>query len=470
MKWQGLASRGYLVGKQTPASNSKARTNRRIKQLQARAAEREDPEACDDDAEPTSGLPSPIWTPSAFQALDSFVFDDVDELQTTADSQPEPVSDYDHRLPLSSQLFVPSPRPAMAFFEIPSDLSFILNYHLSEVAAKLCVDNNALANPYRQYIYPLALQKPSLLYACAAMSSVHYSTCQDQESFLIEALRLRGKALSRLQESMWSSTAAMDEGNLATILMLILCDMCMGGHSSFEMYFTLAKRLIEARAPARTTDNFVEQYISWLDIMSCASTPRKPVFSTQDVVSLRGNTTAWAHDVIPCPAEVFDVLQQAVALRKETPCPADLAARIEDLRSRLLMSAPHSERGLPWLHLTEAYRHASLLYLLILFDLDADEDEVDWLVSSIIQHAKSTPSRSGWSDQLLWPLFHAGLKIKDIRRQEWLRNKLMDMQSSGGFRNVTSAIEALSRVWDGTFSGKYDDLLVEDDLGDLLVI
>lgn len=211
LKWAGLASRGYLVGKD--ASKIKSRgENRASKPMRSstrqQARNRNQPsdtqtiriqaETENTDQGLESGLPSPVWTPSDFQLVSSVTDGDLfgDHLDGTTNLPDDIAEDIETVVPSTTQqLLFPAPRFAMNFFQIPSDLAFILNYHLHEVAAKLCVDNNALTNPYRQYIYPLALQKPALLYACAAMSSVHYNTRQQNESFYIDALRLRGKAL-----------------------------------------------------------------------------------------------------------------------------------------------------------------------------------------------------------------------------------------------------------------------------------
>lgn len=204
--------------------------------------------------------------------------------------------------------------------------------------------------------------------------------------------------------------------------------------------------------------------------MSAASTSRISVFSASDIVRFRETSTNWSYDVVPCAAEVFDIVEEVSVLHKQRQSVPDLDHQIHRLKARLLLSTPRTERGLPWFHLTEAYRHASLLYMLVLFECDKDEDEVEWLVCSIVQHSKSTPRRSGWSDQLLWPLFHAGLKITDIRRQQWLRDMFREMQSSGGFRNVATALQALEKVWTGQVTGDYTTLLVHDRTGDMLVI
>ena len=491
LKWAGLASRGFLAGNNDASkitsrnrkqSSKTGEPNGRPRKRNKPRPETENQTLADleiDAAEISDMNDLPfVWQASDVQqpevlTHENTCYDDIEidiEAETSiyfAQTLEEDVIElpfFDSQIAL-----IPTPRGAMNFFEIPSELKFILDYHVRECAAKLCVDNNTPLNPYRQYIYPLALRKPALLYACAATSSMHYGTRQGNPTFSLDALRLRGKALSRLKESMWSGEGAIDEANLATILMLILCDLCMGGHSNFEMYFSFAKCLIDARGALRTPNNFVEQYISWMDIMSSASTSRKPAFSLTDIKTLRNSQTSWDYDVVPCAADVFDILSEVVDLYKNSGI-ADADIQLDILKTRVLTSPLRTERGMPWFHLTEAYRHAVLLYMDLLFELDTSEDDTAWLVSSIVHHAKATPSYSGWSDQLLWPLFHAGLKITDGRRQAWLREKIAEMQVSGGFSNCSSAMDALELVWSGQFTGRYVDLAVKEGVGDMMVV
>ncbi|ETS87903.1 hypothetical protein PFICI_01731 [Pestalotiopsis fici W106-1] len=493
-KFAGLASRGFLSGhagvgevrfKRNPGPRKANRTQVQQQERNEQPLPLVDPSQLplvqdDGDDVPPSGesvmldLSSPGPAPQDWQLVESGIRDETPQRGSITDgevtlSASENLEDSQRRCELPNPFVGPS--AAMNLFHLPVELSFVLEYHFHEAAAKLCVDNDAARNPYREYIYPLALQRPALLYACAALSSVHYSTRHKNEAFLVDALRFRGKALSRLQESMWCVDSSLDESNLATLLMLILCDLCMGGPSNFETYFTMAKSLINLRGPLRTPDNFVEQYISWMDIMSCASTSRQPVFTIEDVASLHQRNLDWSHDVVPCATDLFYIFLDIVSLHKNTQLGAtDVDAQLQSLKMRILTSPPRVERGMPWFHLTEAYRFGILLYAALLFDKTQDEDEMAWLVSSIIQHAKSIPSRSGWADQLLWPLFHAGLRMSDPRQQDWLRGKLSEMQTSGGFRNVTSAQEVLEMCWRGEVSGKYADLLVKQGVGDMIVI
>lgn len=198
--------------------------------------------------------------------------------------------------------------------------------------------------------------------------------------------------------------------------------------------------------------------------MAAASHSRQPVFSSRDIEEfLNGSGRNWSFDVFPCTSEQFQMVCEAVRLYKGeciagSPSPETLH-QVEEMKQRLLQSPAQSDRGKHWFHLTEAYRYAILLYIVRLFQCEIDEYEVNWLVSSVFYHARSTPPASGWSDQLLWPLFHAGLEVRDSERHEWLRERAQCMQTSGGFGNVQSALNILEGVWAGERSTKYLDLM-----------
>jgi hypothetical protein len=209
--------------------------------------------------------------------------------------------------------------------------------------------------------------------------------------------------------------------------------------------------------------------------MAAASHSRPTVFSSQEISNLLGESgNSWSFDAIPCPSDQFQIVSEIVTLYKSQLDPdspsAETLTQVQEIKQRLLQRPAHCDRGLNWLHMTEAYRFAIILYLLRLFSCAIDEFELDWLVSSVLYHARATPPASGWSDQLLWPLFHAGLELKDTRRQEWVRERARCMQSSGGFGNVQSALVLLEGVWNGQRPAKYIDLMLGRGSGTVLLI
>lgn len=209
--------------------------------------------------------------------------------------------------------------------------------------------------------------------------------------------------------------------------------------------------------------------------MAAASHSRPTVFSSQEISTLLGESgDRWSFDAIPCPLDQFQIVCEIVGLYKSQPDPDSPSIQtldqVQEIKQRLLQRPPNCERGQNWLHMTEAYRFAIILYLFRLFSCDIDQFELDWLVGSVLYHARATPPASGWSDQLLWPLFHAGLELKDARRQEWVRERARCMQSSGGFGNVKSALILLEDAWKGHRPTKYIDLMLGRGSGTVLLI
>ncbi|KAJ5912271.1 hypothetical protein N7504_001154 [Penicillium tannophilum] len=312
------------------------------------------------------------------------------------------------------------------------------------------------------------------MYACAALAACHYNVRLATNQYQREFYKFKGKAMKRLQEDLYSQARAIHPGTLATILMLCLCDLCQGGASDFESHFQGAKKLMELRQE-RTLGCFVEQYLIWLDVMAAASHSRSTVFAAQDIQELLYESgDFWGFDAIPCPLDQFKVIHEIGTLHKESASPDTTSMermdQVHDIKHRLLQGPIHSQRGQNWFHLTEAYRYAIILYLLRLFSCNVDEYELNWLVSSVLYHVKSTPPASGWSDQLLWPLFHAAVEIKDTKQQEWIRERAQCMQFSGGFGNVQSALKILEGVWMGSRPPEYLDMMLGWGDGTILLI
>jgi hypothetical protein len=97
-------------------------------------------------------------------------------------------------------------------------------------------------------------------------------------------------------------------------------------------------------------------------------------------------------------------------------------------------------------------------------------EEIQWLATSVFHHAEATHPYTGWADQMLFPLFHAALEIRDKERQQWLRNRAAAMQFSGGFRNVESAMAVLESVWAGTSPRNYMQLVASDGISSMLIV
>lgn len=213
--------------------------------------------------------------------------------------------------------------------------------------------------------------------------------------------------------------------------------------------------------------------------MSATSHFRSPIFSADEIADYTGATRSaetreWSYDVFPCPVQYFEIVHKVVELYKSQADPnctsAETLEKVAYFKNVVLTLPMQLHRGEYWLHLTEAYRFAIVLYLLRLFRCGNDPDEISWLAGSVFFHAQSTVPSTGWADQLLWPLFHAALEIKDDTRKNWLRQRAAAMQLSGGFRNVESAMAVLESVWAGTNSRSYMDLMAGEGTSSILLV
>ncbi|KAL2820123.1 fungal-specific transcription factor domain-containing protein [Aspergillus granulosus] len=483
IRWSGIASRGKFANKDAPilspsvGSTFRAETKRRTSRPQSESV----PDTLQGVSQPGEELEASYGGGVLLDedSIASFVpSDDLTDiwLNPNAGFQFVEIPSCESRV--EDSLLSPSFQYGLNNLPVPDEVKFFLRYYITDVAPKLCVDNLCTDNPYTQYILPLAIEVRSLLYACAALAVCQYTIRYPGLLAGNEFWKFKGKAMKRLQEDLYSESRAKHPATLATVMMLCLCEICHGGYSDFEAHFRGSKRLTELRGPDRTPNGFVEQYLAWLDIMAAASHPRLPIFDISDIsLPSTGQTkelSQWSFDVFPCPLDQFECIFQIISLYKSQPDPAnpspEILSQVASIKATILTRPIHSERGMPWLHLTEAYRFGITLYLLRLFCCTPDEDEIGWLVSSVIYHAKNTPPASGWSDQLLWPLFHAGLEVRDSRRQAWLSEKMGCMRISGGFGNVDSALGILRRVWSENEPINYLKLMAGNGTGSMLLI
>jgi hypothetical protein len=235
--------------------------------------------------------------------------------------------------------------------------------------------------------------------------------------------------------------------------------------------------------------------------MSSTASTRRPLFSHNDVnfLTQRSKSTPedatilhapprpmtpphlrqWSYDTFPCPIDQFEILCEIVNLYKSQPDPdsptEEVLSRVALYKNVLTKSPPHTERGIMWLHVTEAYRFAIILYLIRLFELAKTEDirdEVTWLAGQAFWHIQSTEDGTGYADQLLWPLFHTAIEIKDDARRQWIRVRTESMMASGGFKNVSDAMAIVERVWADPKEGrkKYMDLVDGTGAGHLIFV
>lgn len=101
-----------------------------------------------------------------------------------------------------------------------------------------------------------------------------------------------------------------------------------------------------------------------------------------------------------------------------------------------------------WLHASNVYRYAAILYVdrLAYPHLPSSHSIFQNTVREVLDHVNCIPS-SGLSHRLLWPLFITGTECVVDAHRDMIRERLMEMQRECGFFNKVSGLVVLEKIW-----------------------
>lgn len=101
-----------------------------------------------------------------------------------------------------------------------------------------------------------------------------------------------------------------------------------------------------------------------------------------------------------------------------------------------------------WLHASNVYRYAAILYIdrLAYPHLPSSHSIFQNTVREVLDHVNCIPN-SGLSHRLLWPLFITGTECVVDAHRDMIRERCMEMQRECGFFNKVSGLEVLEKIW-----------------------
>lgn len=101
-----------------------------------------------------------------------------------------------------------------------------------------------------------------------------------------------------------------------------------------------------------------------------------------------------------------------------------------------------------WLHASNVYRHAAILYVdrLAYPHLPSSHSIFQNTVRVVLDHVNCIPN-SGLSHKLLWPLFITGTECVVDAHRDMIRERCVEMQRECGFFNKISGLEVLEKIW-----------------------
>lgn len=103
-----------------------------------------------------------------------------------------------------------------------------------------------------------------------------------------------------------------------------------------------------------------------------------------------------------------------------------------------------------WLHSSNVYRYAAILYLdrLAYPHIPASHNVFQNTVRQVLDHLNCIPTSSGLSKSLMWPLFITGTECVVDAHRILIRERCFDMQKDCGFFNKMSGLDVLENIWD----------------------
>ncbi|KAE9976527.1 hypothetical protein Vi05172_g7967 [Venturia inaequalis] len=329
-----------------------------------------------------------------------------------------------------------------------------------------------------------------------------------------EETHFKATSVGLFNASLKEQGGAGDDSVLATLLILCLFHVCDSGFSKFKTQLAGVQKLLRMREKQGGSAEFlgwIHMFFTWFDVLTATVNDREAQVrpDTLDMLDLSANLGALEH-LSGCEGRLFKLIARLGRLnllsqnRATLPSPRSSISRSapdyysldgngwgnpispppelpasqtpshdprqefwcewSHIRSRLvnwvppagpqpaLTEADHASLH----HISEAFRHAALLYTERLGSphLPPSSSPIQTLVSAALGHISAIPVTSCVNKFLLWPIFIAGSECVTHFDRDIIRQRCVEITRESGFWNNMSCLEVLERVW------------AEDDLGE----
>lgn len=340
---------------------------------------------------------------------------------------------------------------------------------------------------------PMAMHSPPLLNTLIAWSSSHLSL--RDHSFQQVAIQNRCAALSDLRCALDSDPTNI-EANLAMSLVLCSLESIMADNgAAWYQHLVGAAGVISTNTSKTVLDGssstellkpfddahsgrWLLRNFAYRDIVMAVARDQAPLLNSQHFLRLDDSRMPDSH--FGLASEILVILSDITALNEEVKSVISMLsitakhnlnfidnavstdesikeieaeARFQSLETLLNQwicpSSPDSSLRL----LAETYRSSALIHLYRsqrkAFPLQAEElsKKATAQAALIVETIEQMPTRSLPECTLLFPIFLAGGEATTESHIKVIRNRMLDMIESRGFRNVEVALSVLEKLW-----------------------
>ncbi|CAI7578012.1 unnamed protein product [Penicillium manginii] len=373
----------------------------------------------------------------------------------------------------------------------PSSRRHFLRYYTQTFTHLLTT--NIENNSFLSVFLPMAMHSPPLLNTLIAWSSAHLSL--RDHSFQQVAIQNRCGALSDLRGALESDPTNI-EANLAMSLVLCSLESIMSDNgAAWYQHLVGAAGVITANTPTAVLEGsstpellkpfedahsgrWLLRNFAYRDIVMAVARDQAPLLSSHHFLQLDESRLPDSH--FGLASEILEIISQITALNEEVKTiistvrsrtdsnfafnhqtksvhdefeQAEIMTRFMSLEARLNLWACPASTDTSLRLLAETYRSSAFIHLYRsqrrAFPHQAVELSKKAMeqAAAIVESIEQMPTRSLPECTLLFPIFLAGGESTDESHIKSIRDRMLDMIESRGFRNVQVALSVLEKLW-----------------------
>ncbi|KAI9034974.1 fungal specific transcription factor domain-containing protein [Aspergillus affinis] len=325
----------------------------------------------------------------------------------------------------------------------------------------------------------MAVDWPALADALVSWSSGHLAATD--ASYRVTALEARSTALHALTETISSVPDDLTccEANVATCLVLLTSEVCLGDHTGWYYHLKGVKNMImSARSSGRHfrgTDalrqspegQWILRNFAYHDVLGSVALGTQPLIKAEYLDGITGLVDTYlgvASEILMLISEIscldpMDLVYESIDDSDDSPLVV-LSDRCTSLERRLAGWKCQPGTAPTLVAVAYAYRSAALLYLYrrilrAIYDSLHRREELSSMLNSTIQtevarvleHVSDVPLNDKPETALLFPVFMAGIEATEGNHIEIVRMRLVIMQGKRPFHNISRALQVLEELW-----------------------
>ncbi|KAF2726971.1 hypothetical protein EJ04DRAFT_539190 [Polyplosphaeria fusca] len=345
----------------------------------------------------------------------------------------------------------------------------LLAYYETTICSALPVPSSSFVNPFKSYILPLAHTDSGLLNGVLGLTACHLAirdrqpnSCMATNALQHRLVAIRSMSSLLIKEQRTGLSSAEEDIALATVLTLVLHDICECGMSTHGAHLNgvafLCSRIAMASSDHSPLRLFLVTALTWFDLLRGFSGAEKLAFPPDTRKFVAEKAALTLHTLFGCPVEIFEAISHMMSAGKmfwakdiDTP---EFQQLLDPIHAQLQAWDPkkghYPDEDVEWALLANAYRHTAILRVLRFPDpwlIPCTDNRIRSSVEAILDSSAKMSWHSPYFKRLIFPLFVAGAETASPHQQRYITLCVDHIRELTGFTN-DSISELLGKIWE----------------------